>query len=274
MMDGSLCRAAGVLGAPPATGSHPAGSDSLSSGGGSSKPLAFSIDRIMARTPEPRSIPLGSWFQASPAGKPDVCPSSLHCMIPLVPLGYEAGHRLSIGGLDPGHLDSHLQAPVDFLGFGLNYRSQQEDSAVSQSSGQYKLFRPRVVNQSSLSTVGTMCYLNCAGDAGACAPPAGLVNLHPMASYLLTARHKALLAEKSKQQAGERYSVPGAFKQLSPSQIQTYMKERDQIYKGSPTAAAAAAARLSGSCSGSKPKVFICEVCGKVSRNPLRRLPV
>ncbi|XP_007573347.1 fez family zinc finger protein 1 [Poecilia latipinna] len=280
MMDGSLCRPAGILGAPPATGSQSAGSDMLTSGG-STKPLAFSIDRIMARTPEPKSIPLSTWFQTSPVGKPDMCPSSLHCMIPLVPLGYEAGHRLSISGLDPGHLDgSHLPAPVDILGFGLNYRTQQEDSVVSQSSGQYKLFRPRVVNQSSLSTVGTMCYLNCTGDGGACAPPAGLVNLHPMASYLLTARHKALIAEKSKHQGGERYSVSGvqAFKQLSPSQIQHYMKERDQMltdkmFKGSP----AAAARLSGSCSGSKPKVFTCEVCGKVFNahyNLTRHMPV
>ncbi|XP_027885354.1 fez family zinc finger protein 1 [Xiphophorus couchianus] len=282
MMDGSLCRPAGILGAPPATGSQPAGSDMITTGG-STKPLAFSIDRIMARTPEPKSIPLSTWFQTSPVGKPDVCPSSLHCMIPLVPLGYEAGHRLSISGLDPGHLDgSHLPAPVDILGFGLNYRTQQEDSVVSHSGGQYKLFRPRVVNQSSLSTVGTMCYLNCTGDGGACAPPAGLVNLHPMASYLLTARHKALIAEKSKQQGGERYSVSGvqAFKQLSPSQIQHYMKERDQMltdkmFKGSP--AAAAAARLSGSCSGSKPKVFTCEVCGKVFNahyNLTRHMPV
>lgn len=270
-MDGPLRRPAGILGSPPASGSQSAGSDMLTSGGGSSKPLAFSIDRIMARTPEPKSIQLPSWFQSAPVGKPDVCPSSLHCMIPLVPLGYEPGHRLNIG-LDPGHFDaSSLAAPADFMGVGLNYKNQQEDSAVSQTAGQYKLFRPRVVNQSSFPTMGTVCYLNCSGESGACPPPAGLVNLHPMASYLLTARHKAFMAEKSKpglQQAGERYPVSGvqAFKELSQSQIQHYMKERDQIltdkiFKGS----AAAAARLNGSCPGSKPKVFTCEVCGKVS---------
>ncbi|CAJ1056032.1 Zinc finger protein 1 [Xyrichtys novacula] len=269
-MDGPLRRPAGILGSPPASGSQPAGSDMLTSGGSSSKPLAFSIDRIMARTPEPKSIPLPSWFQSAPVGKPDVCPSSLHCMIPLVPLSYESGHRLSISGLDPGHLDaSSLGAPADLLGFGLNYKNQQEDSG--SQSGQYKLFRPRVVNQSSFpATMGTVCYLNCGGDGGACPPPAGLVNLHPMASYLLSARHKAFMAEKSKpglQQAVERFPVSGvqAFKELSQSQIQHYMKERDQILtdKIFKSSAAAAAARLSGSCPGSKPKVFTCEVCGK-----------
>uniref|UniRef100_A0A3Q0SY42 FEZ family zinc finger 1 n=1 Tax=Amphilophus citrinellus TaxID=61819 RepID=A0A3Q0SY42_AMPCI len=286
-MDGPLRRPAGILGSPTASGSHPAGSEMLTSGGSGSKPLAFSIDRIMARTPEPKSIPLPNWFQSAPVGKPDACPSSLHCMIPLVPLGYEPGHRLSITGLDPGHLDaSSLPAPADFLGFGLNYKNQQEDSAVSQTTGQYKLFRPRVVNQSSFPTMGTVCYLNCGGDSGACPPPASLVNLHPMASYLLTARHKAFMAEKSKpglQQAGERYPVSGvqAFKDLSQNHIQHFIKERDQIlsdkiFKGS-AAAAAAAARLSGSCLGSKPKVFTCEVCGKVFNahyNLTRHMPV
>ncbi|KAA8590418.1 hypothetical protein FQN60_014352, partial [Etheostoma spectabile] len=285
-MDGLLRRPAGILGSPPASGSQPAGSDMLTSGGGSSKPLAFSIDRIMARTPEPKSIPLPGWFQSTPAGKPDACPSSLHCMIPLVPLGYEPGHRLSITGLDPGHFDaSSLTSPADFLGLGFNYKTQQEDSsAVCHSAGQYKLFRPRVVNQ-SFPAMGTVCYLNCGGD-GACPPPAGLVNLHPMASYLLSARHKAFMAEKSKsglQPAGERYPGSGvqAFKELSPSQIQHYMKERDhilteKIFKGS-AAAAAAVARIGGSCPGNKPKVFTCEVCGKVFNahyNLTRHMPV
>ncbi|KAK5901653.1 hypothetical protein CesoFtcFv8_006995 [Champsocephalus esox] len=272
-MDGPLRRPAGILGSPPASGSQPAGSDSLISG---SKPLAFSIDRIMARTPEPKSIiPLPSWFQpAPPAGKPD--PAPLHCMIPLLPLGYETGHRISITGLEPGHFDaSSLAAPADFLGFGLNYKHgpPQDES----SPGQYKLFRPRVVNQSHFPTMGTVCYLNCTGDTGGggCAPP-GLVNLHPMASYLLSARHKALMAEKSVkpglQQQTDRYPV-------SQSQIQNYMKDHiltEKIFKGS-AAAAAAAARIQGSCPGNKPKVFTCEVCGKVFNahyNLTRHMPV
>eukprot|EP00066_Takifugu_rubripes_P004151 XP_003967312.1 PREDICTED: fez family zinc finger protein 1 [Takifugu rubripes] len=236
---------------------------------GSGKPLAFSIDRIMARTPEPRSIPLPGWFPSSPVGKPETCPSSLHCMIPLLPFGYEPGHRLSVAGLDSGHLDASLPANADFLGF----RAHQEESA--STPGQYKLFRPRVVNQSAFPTVGAVCYLNCSGDSGGCPPPAGLVNLHPMASYLLSARHKSLLTDKSKAglQAAERCPVS-----QSHIQIQNYMKDRDQVltdklFKSS----AAAAARLSGPCPGTKPKVFTCEVCGKVFNahyNLTRHMPV
>lgn len=254
-MDGSFCRPAGVLGSPLASGSQPAGSDILS------KPLSFSIDRIMARTPEPRSIPLPTWYQPAPAGKPD---ASLHCMIPLVPLGYETGHRFSIPALEGGHFDAcSLPASAEILGFGL---SQQEDSSVSQTIGQYKLFRPRVVNQSSFSAMGTVCYLNCSGDGGACAHTAGLVNLHPMASYLLSARHKALMVEKSKASLQpERFSVSQHFKEMSQSHIQNYMKERDQMLTEKMFKGSAAAVRLSASCHNSKPKVFTCEVCGKVS---------
>lgn len=258
-MDGSFCRPAGVLGSPLASGSRPAGSDILAFSG-SSKPLSFSIDRIMARTPEPRSIPLPTWYQPAPAGNPDACPSSLHCMIPLVPLGYETAHRFSIPGLEGSHFDTcSLPASAEIFGFGLNCTNPQEDASVSQTIGQYKLFRPRVVNQSSLSAMGTVCYLNCSGDGGACTQTTGLVNLHPMASYLLTARHKALMVEKSKaslQPSSERFSISAS----QQSHVQNYMKDRDQMLKGS-----AAAVRLGASCHNSKPKVFTCEVCGKVS---------
>ncbi|KAM7002285.1 LOW QUALITY PROTEIN: fez family zinc finger protein 1 [Tautogolabrus adspersus] len=269
-MDGPLRRPAGILSSPPASGSQPAGN--MLTSGGSSKPLAFSIDRIMARTPEPKSIPLPSWFHPLTVGKPDVCPSSLHCMIPLLPLGYEPGHRLSITGLDPGHLDSSSFRARDFLGFGLNYKNQQEESG--NQNGQYKCFRPRVVNQSSFpATMGTVCYLNCSGDGGACPPPGGLVNLHPMASYLLSARHKAFMAEKNKpgvQQAGERFPV-------SQSQIQHFMKERDQILTDKISRAPRLLQPVGGSCPGNKPKVFTCEVCGKVFNahyNLTRHMPV
>ncbi|CAG01077.1 unnamed protein product, partial [Tetraodon nigroviridis] len=237
------------------------------------KPLAFSIDRIMARTPEPRSIALPAWLPPAPAGKPDAGASPLPRMIPLLPLGYEPAQRLS---LDPGALDASLPAHADFLGFGLSYKPQQEEPASAQNPGQYKLFRPRVLNQSAFPTVGAVCYLNCGGERPRCAPPAGLVNLHPMASYLLSARHRAFLAERGKAglQGAERGPGPQGH------QVHGYGKERDQVqvlsdklFKSFP----AAAARLGGPCPGTKPKVFTCEVCGKVFNahyNLTRHMPV
>ncbi|XP_072291023.1 fez family zinc finger protein 1 [Eucyclogobius newberryi] len=237
LMDAPLRRPAGL---PMGPGSQPVAPAPLSPGSGT-KPLAFSIERIMAR-PEPRPLARPGWLQP-PAG-----------VVPLLPLGYEPQRLL----LDSG---------PELLGLGLGYRGPESEQSPAQ--GHYKLFRPRVVTHGSFPAVGTV-FLNC-GDSGACPPPTGLVNLHvPMASYLLSARHKALLADKVP--CAERFTSAAQHGHLQ----HVYMKERehiltDNIFKGSSTP------RLSSSCAGNKPKVFTCEVCGKVFNahyNLTRHMPV
>lgn len=232
----------------------------------SSKPLAFSIERIMARTPEPKSIPFPNLFHA-PVGKaePKQSPAPLHCMIPLMPLACEPPHKLHINGLD--HPDAFSHNANELLSIGLNYKNEQQDA--TPAIGQYKLFRPRVVNQSSFHAMGAaVCYLNCGESA--CPPHAGLVNLHPMASYLLNtplhARQKSLFSsEKSKPGAAADRCPPGlSFKELSHSHLHHYMKESahilsEKLFKNS-------AAKLNSGSPQTKPKVFTCEVCGKVRR--------
>uniref|UniRef100_A0AAY4BA80 C2H2-type domain-containing protein n=1 Tax=Denticeps clupeoides TaxID=299321 RepID=A0AAY4BA80_9TELE len=211
-MSGARCHAAGILGSPSASGSFAAGGSVIAAA--AAKPLAFSIERIMARTPEPKSAPFPGAL-AAPGGK--ASPPSLHCMIPFVPLAYEPGER----------------------------------PEPSPAAGQYKLFRPRVVNQASFHAMGAVCYLNCA--EGACPPPAGVVNLHPMASYFF---NKAYLAEKSK-------APPCA----AQSPLQHYMKEKLLLKGGGG----------GGASPQNKPKVFTCEVCGKVFNahyNLTRHMPV
>ncbi|XP_030621201.1 fez family zinc finger protein 1 [Chanos chanos] len=275
-MDSALYHTAGIFGAPSASGNRTAGGNMITS----PKPLAFSIERIMARTPEPKSIPFPNLFHA-PVGKTDpkqalgANPSPLHCMIPFVPLAYEPGHKLHINGLEGNHADSFSHNPTELVSIGVNYKNEQSD--VAPTLGQYKLFRPRVVNQSSFHAMGAVCYLNC-GESP-CPPPAGLVNLHPMASYFLNtplqARQKALLTEKNKPgHTAERYPTGMSFKDLSHTQLQHYMKESAQIlseklFKSS--------SKVNNGSPQSKPKVFTCEVCGKVFNahyNLTRHMPV
>lgn len=261
-MNSALYHSAGLFGSPPASGGLTAGGNMIAT----AKPLAFSIERIMARTPEPKSIQLPNVFHA-PGGKADpkqalsVSPSSLHCMIPFVPLTYEPGHKLHISGLDANHFDASSCNSSDLVSIGLNYKNEHSDA--TQTVGQYKLFRPRVVNQASFHAMGAICYMNC-GESS-CPPPAGIVNIHPMASYFfnspLQGRQKACLSEKTKaSHSGDRYPSGVAFKDLSQTQLHQYMKESAQIlteklFKTS--------TKLSGA-QQSKPKVFTCEVCGKV----------
>ncbi|XP_028668372.1 LOW QUALITY PROTEIN: fez family zinc finger protein 1 [Erpetoichthys calabaricus] len=248
-----------------------------------SKPLAFSIERIMARTPEPKSIPLPNLFQAT-VNKADakhavhVSSAALPCVLPFVPLAYDAGHKLNLSVSEPRkiHLDNAPHHASDLLSIGFNYKGEVANG--SPQIGQYKLFRPRVVNQASFHAMGTLCYLNC-GD-NPCSPPASILNLHPMASYLLNSplnpHQKAFLSEKNKLlvPSVERYQSGLSFKDMSQSQLQHYMKESAQIlsenlFKNS--------SKLSSSSPNSKPKVFTCEVCGKVFNahyNLTRHMPV
>ncbi|KAI7811899.1 fez family zinc finger protein 1, partial [Triplophysa rosa] len=272
--DSALYHSAGILGAPTASASLTTGGNMIAS----SKPLAFSIERIMARTPEPKSIPFPNLFHA-PAGKadPKQAPAPLHCMIPLMPLACEPSHKLHINGLDANHSDAFSYNANELVSIGLNYKNEQQD--VTPTIGQYKLFRPRVVNQSSFHAMGAaVCYLNCGESA--CPPHAGLVNLHPMASYLLNnplhARQKGLFsAEKGKgSNAVDRYPPHVSFKELSQTHLHHYMKESAQIlseklFKNS--------GKLNSGSPQTKPKVFTCEVCGKVFNahyNLTRHMPV
>ncbi|TSM52343.1 Fez family zinc finger protein 1 [Bagarius yarrelli] len=262
-MESALYPPAGIFGTP-----------SPSTAGGNivtrAKPLAFSIERIMARTPEPKSmLSLPNCLQNSTAGKSDtrasvaLPPSPLHCVLPLMPLTYEPAHKLH-------RLESSRSEPEfpysagELLSIGANAKSEQRDT--TPAIGQYKLFRPRILSHSSVHTAAAaVCYVNC-GESACAPPPAALLNLHPVASYLLNSplnsRHKSLLSEKSRGAHGLD-SYPGAvtLKELSHTQLQHYMKESAQIlseklFKNT--------AKLHTGAPAVKAKVFNCEVCGKV----------
>lgn len=241
----------------------------------SSKPLAFSIERIMARTPEPKSmLSLSNSLPQSVVGKADtraslaVPPSPLHCVLPLMPLTYEPTHKLPRLESSRSEPEFHYSAG-ELLSVGANTKSDQRDSAPA--IGQYKLFRPRVLSHSSVHTAAAaVCYVNC-GESACAPPPAALLNLHPVASYLLNTplhpRHKSLLGEKSRGAHGlDTYPGALSLKELSHSQLQHYMKESahilsEKLFKSS--------AKLHTGSPPAKAKVFTCEVCGKVKEREI-----
>lgn len=254
-MDRARFHSARMSGSPSTHGNLAAGGNAI----GVAKPLAFSIDRIMARTPEPKATPFPSAFPAvSPADPKPVLHmnSSVHYVIPFVPLGYEPSQNESATGPQSDQFDAS------------SYTSNEMNSNLSSpgphaSMEHYKLFRPKVVNQCSFQAMGAVCYLNCP-----CPPPAGIVNIHPMASYFLNplhARQKAFLSERNRLGHHEDRRQTGiAFKDLSQTQLQHYAKEGAQImseklFKNS--------SKLNSVTPNpnTKPKVFTCDLCGKVS---------
>ncbi|XP_067907378.1 fez family zinc finger protein 1 isoform X2 [Heterodontus francisci] len=196
-----------------------------------SKPLAFSIERIMARTPEPKSVPYPNLLPGSVAkGEPKHVfhlNSSVPCMIPLLPLGYETSPKVGLSGAE--HRKSHLETSYDcnhLVNCGLP--SKAELPGHFPSLEQYRLIRPRA---------------------------------------FLSDKNKVVLPSV------ERY--PAAFKDLSPAQIQHYVKESAQFL--SEKLALKQSSKLNNNSSTSKPKVFTCEVCGKVFNahyNLTRHMPV
>lgn len=247
---------------------------------GTSKPLAFSIERIMARTPEPKALPVPPFLPgAVPKGDSKHSlhlNSSIPCMIPFVPVAYDTSPKAGLTGSEPrkASLDppaAPAAAPAapafscsDLLHCALGLKGELARDALPLQ--QYKLVRPRVVNHSSFHAMGALCYLN-RGD-GPCHPAAG-VNIHPVASYFLSSplhpQPKTYLAERNKLvvPAVEKYPAGGvAFKDLSQVQLQHYMKESAQLLSEK---IAFKTSDFSRGSPNAKPKVFTCEVCGKAS---------
>ncbi|XP_023774442.1 fez family zinc finger protein 1 [Cyanistes caeruleus] len=219
-----------ILATPPSRESLSARSNMIST----PKPLAFSIERIMARTPEPRSIPVPQLLHGSVAKGDPKHPlhlnSSIPCMIPFVPVAYDTLPKAAVAGAEPrkAHLDS--------------------SSSPSFSCGD---------------------LLNCALSLKGDFPRDAL----PLQQYKLP---KAYLAERNKLvlPTADKYPAGVAFKDLSQAQLQHYMKESAQILSEK---IAYKTSEFSRGSPSSKPKVFTCEVCGKVFNahyNLTRHMPV
>ncbi|XP_060100532.1 fez family zinc finger protein 1 [Heteronotia binoei] len=272
-----------------------------------SKPLAFSIERIMARTaPEPKTLPLlphflqgggpkgGGGGEAVKQPPPLSLGASIPCMIPFVPLAYEplakAGSEARKPLLDPPSSSSSSSSSSASLGCALSLKPPAELSPLQHH---YKLVRPRVVNHSSFHALGALGYFSRAADP----PPPSSLGLHPVASYFLGSplsgpapalqtptAPKAYLAERNKLQAlqpGPDKYPPAAFKDLAAAQPHSaaaaaaaaaaHLLAADKLpFKG-------VAADFSRGSPSTKPKVFTCEVCGKVFNahyNLTRHMPV
>ncbi|XP_052028400.1 fez family zinc finger protein 1 isoform X2 [Apodemus sylvaticus] len=206
-----------------------------------SKPLAFSIERIMARTPEPKALPVPHFLQgAVPKGDPKHSlhlNSSIPCMIPFVPVAYDTNSKAGVNGSEPRKAGLEVPAPP----------------AVAPSAPAFSC--------SDLLN----CALSLKGDLAR--------DALPLPQYKLP---KTYLAERNKLVVPAVEKLPSgvAFKDLSQAQLQHYMKESAQLLSEK---IAFKTSDFSRGSPNAKPKVFTCEVCGKVFNahyNLTRHMPV
>uniref|UniRef100_A0A8C5TIJ2 C2H2-type domain-containing protein n=1 Tax=Malurus cyaneus samueli TaxID=2593467 RepID=A0A8C5TIJ2_9PASS len=282
-----------ILATPPSRESLSARSNMIST----PKPLAFSIERIMARTPEPRSIPVPQLLHGSVAKGDPKHPlhlnSSIPCMIPFVPVAYDTLPKAAVAGAEPrkAHLDSSSSPSFscgDLLNCALSLKGDFPRDALPLQ--QYKLVRPRVVNHSSFHAMGALCYFN-RGDSPC--HPSSSVNIHPVASYFLSSpcTRSPRLTWRSEQAVlptVDKYPAGVAFKDLSQAQLQHYMKEstsefsrgspsskpkfsRVSLWKGKVFNAHYNLTRHMPVHTGARP--FVCKVCGKRLQTGEHALP-
>ncbi|XP_077582340.1 fez family zinc finger protein 2 [Stigmatopora nigra] len=254
------------------------------------KSLAFSIDRIMSKSAEPRS----STEERSEAKKLLGLCSPIPCMIPLQPFGYDLQAkalmnyselwRASLRGSFCGSASSvpckgscGVCAKMD----SALKQQQQHQPAVTTGS---RVVKPQVIHQAvAMPSGGSLYYLNYLDSAY---PQSDFLAGHwlasPQAQASLSAHHRLLLLENAKlvgNTGGDKILPTHQYphKEHLPGQL-------DQIVKENQSASAEKIAFKShkhnssnGSSGDGKAKNFTCEVCGKVFNahyNLTRHMPV
>ncbi|XP_038132367.1 fez family zinc finger protein 2 [Cyprinodon tularosa] len=247
---------------------------------GTSKALAFSIDRIMSKSSESKS---GVEERAEGKKFLGLC-SPIPCMIPLQPFSYDFQAkaimsyselwRASFRGTFCGSTaapckgncvvcasaDSPLKQPVPFPGS--------------------KLVKPQVIHQAvAVPSVGSLYYLNYLDSAYQQSDLlAGNWFSTPQAS--LSAHHKLMLLENAKLAGGASEKLPTPqypHKEHLPGQLDQLVKENKALTADKNGVKTHSKLNSGTGSADGKHKNFTCEVCGKIFNahyNLTRHMPV
>lgn len=240
-----------------------------------SKTLAFSIERIMAKTSEPK--PAFEERHGGPGPEPGKKPlslcSPLPCVIPIPPLGYELPSKT----LNYSELwKSSLRGGAGLCKANCGVCCKAE-LALGQPSG--RLIKPQVIHQAGAVPAAprSLYYFNYLDAAYHPADllhgqlfPAGLLGAPPPGG--LSAHQKLFLLENAKLAglAAEKLPPPPPFahKERLPGHLDQVMKEAAAAERGGPPKGHAKIGGGGGGAAEGKPKNFTCEVCGKVRGTP------
>lgn len=256
-----------------------------------SKTLAFSIERIMAKTSEPRAP-----FEPRPAALEadssqskkllNLC-SPLPCMIPLQPLGYEVPSKtllsysefwkssLRAGGGGGG--GSGGGAPVcgasGLCKTNCGVCCKAELGLAPSALPAGRVIKPQVINQAvGLPASGSLYYFNYLDSTAY--PPSELLGSHLFPSGLLNAQAptslaahpKLFLLENAKLASltADKFPHPAPYphKERLPAPLEQVLKENSALTAD--RGVVKSHNKLPGGSTDSKPKNFTCEVCGKV----------
>lgn len=257
-----------------------------------SKTLAFSIERIMAKTSEPRGAPLeprpgALETDGGGQGKKllNLC-SPLPCMIPLPPLGYEVQSKTLLsyselwksslragGGGGGGGGGAPVCGASGLCKTNCGMCCKAELGLAPSALPPGRVIKPQVINQAvGLPASGSLYYFNYLDSTSY--PPSELLGGHLFPSGLLNApaptalaaHPKLFLLENAKLAglAADKFAHPApyAHKERLPAPLEQVLKENSALT--AERGAVKGHSKLPGSSADGKPKNFTCEVCGKV----------
>ncbi|KAM9134247.1 LOW QUALITY PROTEIN: fez family zinc finger protein 2 [Pangshura tecta] len=263
---------------PPACPRH----EGRSGASNPAKTLAFSIERIMAKSAEPKPA-----FEPRPGGlEPEPGKKSLSlglgpplpCVLPVPPLAYEA-HPKALLGYSELWKGGALRGPAGQCKASCGMCCKAELGLGHSLLPAGRVIKPQAISQAAgLAAQGPLYYFHCLESAypSELLPgqlfPSGLLGAQPPAG--LPAHHKLLLLESAKLAPAKFPSAQYPHKERLPGQLDQVMKENTAL--AGERNGVKSHGKVSGSADG-KPKNFTCEVCGKVFNahyNLTRHMPV
>ena len=248
-----------------------------------SKSLAFSIERIMAKTSEPKAAfeqrHGGPGPEPEAGKKPLSLCSPLPCVIPIPPLGYEVPSKTLLNYSELWKSGLRGAGGLCKANCGVCCKAEL---ALGQPSG--RLIKPQVIHQAGAVPAAprSLYYFNYLDAAYHPADllhgqlfPAGLLGPPPPGG--LSAHQKLFLLENAKLAGltAEKLPPPPPFahKERLPGHLDQVMKEAAAAERGGPPKGHAKLGGGGGGTAEGKPKNFTCEVCGKVRGTGVREGP-
>lgn len=236
------------------------------------KTLAFSIDRIMSKSSEPKGSPDERRGAEGSEGKKllGLC-SPIPCMIPLQPFSYDLQAkalmnyselwRASFRGAFCGSAAVPCKGNCGVCG--------KAESAKQPLLPGSRVVKPQVIHQAvAVPTGGSLYYLNYLDSAYQQSELlAGHWFSSPQAQASLSAHHRLLLLENAKLagMGAEKLPTPQyPHKEHLPGQLDQIVKENHGLSAEKNGVKTHSKLNSSNGAADGKPKNFTCEVCGKV----------
>lgn len=238
------------------------------------KALAFSIERIMSKTSEPKGrLDERRVVESSEGMKMLGLCSPIPCMIPLQPFSYDlqAKALMNYSEFWKANFRGTLctSAAMCKANCGM---CGKIDSGLKHSLLPGRVIKPQVIHQAvAMPTNGSLYYFNYLDSAY---HQSELLSGHLFSSALansqaqasLSAHQKLLLLENAKlaSASAEKFPTPQyPHKEHLPGQLDQIVKENHN--QSSEKNGVKAHSKLNNSSMDGKPKNFTCEVCGKVN---------